>query len=250
MHVTTSSSAAGEGRRHLERLDELQSELIATVAHEIRDPMASAIGFAQMLLTKGDRMTGEERREALEAIVKSGRRLVQLLDDILDVSRLESGATPLDVQPVDLNEIVTQVLEELRGRRAGLKVEFEPSDKTSVDADRDRMHQVIANLLSNALKFSEDDAPIAVTVSHQGDEGVVAVRDEGIGIAPQDVSKLFGPFARLTRPGSTDETPGSGLGLYISKRIVDAHQGRIWVDSEPGKGSTFFVALPLSGDAA
>ena len=243
--TSSSSTGVAAAQRH-EPLDELQSELIATVAHEIRDPMTSAIGFAQMLLGKGDRMTEEERREALETIVKSGRRLVRLLDDLLDVTRLESRATPFVMQPVDLNEIVAEVLEEQRGRHAGLKVDFHPSDESLVEADRNRVHQVIANLISNAVKFSRDDAPIDITVRQTADEGVVAVRDRGIGIAPEDTTKLFGPFARVTRPGATEGVPGSGLGLYISKRIVDAHRGRIWVESEPDRGSTFFVALPVT----
>jgi len=210
----------------------VQAEFLATVAHEIRDPMTSCIGFAEMLLRKGDLMTEEERREALETIAKTGRRLVNLLEDILEVSLLEGGVTPFVMRPVDLNEIVGEVLEE-RGARDETQVEFLPAEEQIVEADRDRIHQVVANLVSNAVKGDHREA-------------VLAVHDRGIGIAPEDLSKLFGRFSRIQQLGTAVRIPGTGLGLYISKSIVDAHHGRIWAESEPGEGSTFFVALPVS----
>jgi signal transduction histidine kinase len=207
--------------------------------------MTSCIGFAEMLLRKGDQMTEEERREALETISKTGRRLVHLIEDLLEISRLEGGAVPFVMQPIDLNDVVREVLEE-RGVRDETPVEFHPSEEQTVEVDRDRIHQVVANLVSNAVKFSPSREPVRVAVRGDGREAVLAVQDRGIGIAPEDVPKLFGRFVRIRQPGMAERIPGTGLGLYISKTIVDAHRGRIWVESDPGRGSTFFVALPVS----
>jgi signal transduction histidine kinase len=247
--VATSSSPAGGTSERLEARDELERELVAMVAHELRDPMTSTIGFAEMLLRRGDRMTEAERREALETIAKSGRRLVHILDELMDATRLESGAIPLVMQPVDMNEIVGAVIEEQKGTGPS-NIEVERTEDTACEADRDRVHQVIANLVSNAVKFSGSEALVRVSVRREAHEVVVAVQDRGIGIAPDDVPKLFGRFVRIPSSGGTDGVPGTGLGLYISKRIVDAHRGRIWVQAAPGKGSTFFVAFPVSQRSA
>jgi signal transduction histidine kinase len=225
--------------------DRLEGEFLATVAHEIRDPMTSCIGFAEMLLRKGDRMSEDERREALETIAKTGRRLVHLLEDILEASRLDTGAAPFVMRPVDLNEIVQDVLAERHGREETV-IEFEPSEEHVVEADADRIHQVVANLVANAVKFTPNGNPVRVAVRGDERESLLAVQDRGIGIAAEDVPKLFGKFVRIPQRGLTERIPGTGLGLYISKAIVDAHRGRIWVESEPGRGSTFFVALPVT----
>jgi signal transduction histidine kinase len=230
--------------QRLERLERLNDEFLATVAHEIRDPMTSCIGFAETLLRKGDEMTEEERREALETIAKTGRRLVQLLEDVLDVTRLEGGSVAYVMRPVDLNEVVADVLDEIKGRLPDADIGFDGgSEETIVEGDRDRLHQVVANLVSNAVKFSPGGDTVRIAVRADVDEVVLAVHDRGIGIAAEDVPKLFGRFARIPQAGAT-RIPGTGLGLFISKSIVDAHHGRIWVESEPGEGSTFFVALP------
>jgi len=245
--VAARSSPRGEDTeaRSLEGTEHRHAEFLATVAHEIRDPMTSCIGFAEMLLRKGDLMTEEERQEALETIAKTGRRLVHLLEEILEVSRLEGGVTPFVMRPVDLNEIVREVLVE-RGARDEQPVEFQPAEEQIVEADRDRIHQVVANLVSNAVKFSPNGHPVRVAIRGDDREAVLAVQDRGIGIEPQDLPKLFGRFSRIQQLGAAERIPGTGLGLYISKSIVDAHRGRIWAESEPGEGSTFFVALPVS----
>jgi len=223
-----------------------QAELLGMVAHEIRDPMTSCIGFAEMLLQKGDRMTEEERREALASIAKTGRRLVDLLEDLLEVARLESGSFPLVLRPFRLSDLVREVLEEHRPQLTDVDVTFDPGDDATVRADADRLHQVLANLLSNAVKFSPQSGPIRIAVRADDREAVLAVQDRGIGMHPEELPKLFERFARISQTGLPERIPGTGLGLYISKSIVDAHRGRIWAESEPGKGSTFFIALPLA----
>jgi signal transduction histidine kinase len=241
-----SSRTAETEEQRLARLERLHGEFLATVAHEIRDPMTSCIGFAEMLLRKGDQMTPAEREEALRTIAKTGRRLVQLLEDVLDVTRLEGGSDPFVMRPQDVNEIVSEVLEERRGQPGAVDVRFDPGEGIHVVADRDRLHQVIANLVSNALKFSLGRAPVRVATRAGDGEAVIAVQDRGIGINREDVPKLFGRFVRIAQPGVEQRIPGTGLGLHISKTIVDAHRGRMWVETEPGEGSTFFVALPIA----
>ncbi|MFN2543009.1 MAG: sensor histidine kinase [Actinomycetota bacterium] len=227
-------------------LERVHAEFLATVAHEIRDPMTSCIGFAEMLIQKGDRMTEEEREEALRTIAKTGRRLIALLEDILEVASLEGGAPTYVLRPTDLNDLVRSVIEERRPQLEGIHVSFDPGEGAMVLADEARLRRVVGNLLSNAAKFSTNGEPVRIAVRSGGREVILAVQDRGIGIDPADVPLLFQRFARVSQPGMTERIPGTGLGLYISKTIVDAHRGRIWVESEPGQGSTFFVALPAA----
>ena len=128
----------------------------------------------------------------------------------------------------------------------GIPVEFGSQGPALVQGDAARLHQVVANLVSNAVKFSRSEAPVRIRTSAADGEVVLAVRDEGIGINPEDMPLLFQRFVRITQPGEQERIPGTGLGLYISKTIVDAHHGRIWAESESGRGSTFHVALPAS----
>ena len=206
--------------------------------------MTSCIGFAEMLLQKGDRMTPEERDEALRTIAKTGRRLVSLVEDLLEMARLQSGDSTYVMQPTDLNELVRTVLEERRPQLGDIEIEFDPGEDATVLADEARIHQVVANLLSNAHKFSLGKGPIRIAIRSGEGDVVLAVQDRGIGIEQADIAKLFTPFTRVPQPGVSEPVRGTGLGLHISKTIVDAHRGRIWVESEAGLGSTFFVALP------
>ena len=216
------------------------------VAHEIREPMTSCIGFAELLLRRQDDMSADERREALEAIARTGRRLVDLLEDILDVSRLDAGSMPYVMRRIDLNDVVRAVLDEQRLSLDGLPVELDAPGPALIDGDADRLHQVVANLVSNAVKFSGAKKPIRLA-TRTGDRRVeLTVHDEGIGIEPRDLPRLFQRFVRITQPGGGERVPGTGLGLYIARTIVEAHHGRIWVESEPGRGSTFHVAFPAA----
>jgi signal transduction histidine kinase len=237
-------------QERLARIERTHHEFLAMVAHELRDPMTSCIGFAEMLARKGDRMSEAERTEALEAIAKTGRRIVDLLEDILDVARLEGGSLPYVMQSTDLNDVVQGVLTEQQALARNGDIRFVPGAGAVVEADRDRLHQVVLNLLSNAVKFSPDGARVEITTHVEDGTAIVSVADQGIGIDPKDLPLLFGRFARITQPGVTERIPGTGLGLYISKSIVDAHRGELSVDSAPGRGSTFRVALPLARSAS
>jgi len=230
----------------LDRLERSHEELLAMIAHEIRDPMTSTIGFAELLLRRHDAMTEAERNEALAAIARTGRRLVDLLEDILDVSRIEAGSLPYVMRRIDLNDVVRAVLEERRPTLDGVDVRFDAPDPAMVEGDADRLHQVVGNLVSNAVKFSLGRAPVRIATTAADGEVRLSVRDVGIGIASEDMAKLFQRFVRIPQPGDQERIPGTGLGLYISRTIVQAHRGRIWAESSPGQGSTFHVALPAA----
>lgn len=216
------------------------------VAHEIRDPMTSCIGYAELLLQRHDDMSEDERNEALMTIAKTGRRLVDLLEDTLEVARLDAGSLPYVMRPVDVRDVVTAVLDEQRLSLSAVPMQLDMPDPAMVHGDPDRLHQVVANLLSNAVKFSGQGAPVRIATSAADHEVELVVRDEGIGVEPADIPLLFERFVRITQPGDQERIPGTGLGLYIARSIVEAHHGRIWAESQPGRGSAFHVALPAA----
>src|SRR5437773_452080 len=165
-------------------------EFLAKVAHETRDPMTSCIGYAELLLQRHDDMSEEERDEALRTISKTGRRLVDLLEDILEVSRLEAGSLPYVMRPTDLRDVVAAVLEEQRLSLEGVPLELDMPKPAMVHGDPDRLHQVIANLVSNAVKFSGEGAPVRIATRTADGEIELVVRDEGIGVESADIPLL------------------------------------------------------------
>ena len=231
----------------LARLEYLQNEFVAMVAHELREPLSSCIGYAELLLKRYDDLSKDEREEALQTISRTGRRMVSLVEDMLDVARIEGGALPLVMREIDLNDAVQSVLEEERRLLAGVRVEFERREIPFVKADPERLRQVLVNLMGNAAKFSSKGGVVVIRTAPANGEVLLSIEDQGIGIEQEDIPKLFGRFTRITQPGMKERIPGTGLGLYICKRIVEGHRGRIWAESRPGTGSTFFVSLPAAG---
>jgi signal transduction histidine kinase len=178
---------------------------------------------------------------AVQGIEKAARRMSRLMNDLLDAARI--GAGGFEVQPafLDLIDVTRQVVEEQQATTTAHRLLLEGPERLEGMWDGQRISQVLANLISNAIKYSQG-GDVCISVRPACGEVIIAVSDQGPGIDPADVSRLFQPFVRIhnARP-----TAGSGLGLYIAKGIVESHAGRIWVDSEPGKGSTFLIALPL-----
>jgi signal transduction histidine kinase len=186
-----------------------------------------------------DVLSADERAELVAMLGREARRLAKLVSEVLDVESLERGAQPARAE-VDLAELAREAIADSGGAE---RIDLElAADEAVVRADRDRIKQVWLNLISNALKFSPEDARVQVLLS--GDDGAVtgAVTDRGGGIAAADLESLFKRFSRVPQLGSA--RPGTGLGLYVSKTIVEQHGGRIWVESEPGTGSTFSFTLP------
>ena len=235
----------------MREIDRLKSQFLANMSHELRTPLNSIIGFSRVILKGIDGPVTELQQQDLTAIYNSGQHLLGLINDILDLSKIEAGKMELAFDEVNISDIATSVLSTMSGlvkdRPIQLKRTIEPNLPT-VRADAIRVRQVMINLLSNAAKFTEE-GDIQVDVSlKRGPTGrneiQVSVTDTGPGISKQDQEKLFQAFSQVD-DSPTRKTGGTGLGLSICQQLINMHGGRIWVDSDVGKGSTFHFTLPL-----
>ena len=255
--LTTLNAKLEEQHREVSRLNveldqagKLKDQFLANVSHELRTPLNSVIGFSELLLTgqvEGAALS-DTQRDYLETISRNGRHLLQLINELLDLSKIAAGRMDLRLEPVPLDallrEAVDSVRAQLEARRHRLALEPAP-EPVSVRADRGRVLQILLNLLSNAIKFTPDGGHVMLTarVEDGGRHVRVAVRDTGIGIAPEDRAKLFQEFVQLDAAPSR-RYEGTGLGLALSKRLVELHGGAIGVESALGQGSTFWFTLP------
>jgi signal transduction histidine kinase len=249
----------------LQELDKLKSQFLSIASHELKTPITAMSGFVQIAVRRIKRRLGAGRPsetdwkkeeetllEQLEVVQRQTSKLARLVDELLDVSRIESGRLELRVSDVDLPELIAEVMRrhQLMATKHELRLHYDPEAKLSVRGDRDHLEQVLNNLIGNAMKYSPDGGTIEVTVKRAGDREVeFSVGDQGIGIRPAELERVFGLFYRSPDRLARD-VGGMGLGLYITKEIVDRHNGRIWADSEVGKGTAFHVALPASVAAA
>ena len=239
--------------RELREADRTKSEFVSMLAHELKGPMTTVLGFSDTLRQQWDKLDEPKRNQVLDIIHKETGRLSRLVNDLLDVSRMESGALRYELEPTDLQDVLESLLLVHTSLRSDHAVLTElPESLPKVLADKDRIRQVIINLLTNATRYSPERTTVTIgaEVVQEGDESFVrlSVADEGIGISKQDAERIFTKFAMLPKPGWTKK--GTGLGLYITKGIVEAMGGRIWVESEVGRGSTFYVTLRIAEDAA
>jgi signal transduction histidine kinase len=221
-----------------------KSDLVRIVSHELRTPLASVLGFTSVLLTRD--VGPEEQRRYLEIINAQGRRLSTLVNDFLDADRLEEGELELSRRVIDLGIVIAEQVQLFEGQSAKHKLDaFLPVKELRVDGDPNRLAQVIGNLLSNAIKYSPDGGTVHVMAEQVDSIVRVSVRDEGIGI-PEELQE--GVFAKFFR-GDADASgiPGSGLGLTIARSVVEAHGGRMNFESARGKGSMFWLELPVAG---
>ncbi len=232
----------------LVELDRMKSELVNIVAHDFRAPLSAILGWAEVLELKPD-SPAEERVERVRAIVKAATRMAGLMDKTLETTRLETGHFAFDFGLLDLVTKVREVTGRLPEDRLHPVVLDLPDHPLPCWADGERLAEVLDNLLSNAIKYSPDGGEVRIELRRERDAAVVRVYDRGIGIAPDDKEKLFRPFSRLHDRKRTG-IEGFGLGLHICDRIVNAHGGRLTLDSTPGVGSTFSFSLPLFGAAA
>lgn len=224
----------------LRALERSRDELLALVSHDLRAPLSIVQARAQVLLRESDEPT---RRHA-QAIVASARRMNYIIQDLVDLGRIEHDRIGLELRPVPLQSLVPELVELLEHPSAPDRIRVDiPEEVPSVPADPGRLERVLTNLLTNALKYSSPGTPIEVRARTRDGEVVVSVEDEGPGIPAEELPRLFDRFYRA-EPGLHVE--GVGLGLYISKQLVEAHGGTIWVESEPGKGSTFSFSLPVA----
>jgi PAS domain S-box-containing protein len=228
----------------LERLGRREKEFLALIAHDMRTPLAVIAGFASSLLEKWDDLPDGERLEGLDAILRNGRSLTRLVEQDLQLALIDGGQLSYELSTFDLAAQVQRITSELaRTTDARFVVRSEPSQL--VHADPERNWQILANLLSNAVKFTAAQTPIEIGIRRDGPMVRVAVRDRGRGISRVDARRLFRKFSRVGSPDGP-ALRGTGLGLYLSRRMVEAQGGRIWVKSEPGEGSTFTYTLPAA----
>jgi signal transduction histidine kinase len=233
-----------KANERLREMDRLKSEFLATMSHELRTPLTAIIGYTEIM--RDDRIDEHQRKEFLEIVDDQGNRLIQLIDDLLDLSKLEGGKMQLNLEEADLNEIVLSAVQTIRPtaekKELELVAEFFPQ-LPPIQLDTKRVRQVCWNLLCNAVKFTEKGGRIVVSTDDAPEELVVRISDTGIGIKPEDVGRIFDRFAQVDS-SATRAHGGAGVGLDLVRRFVTLHSGRVWVESDYGHGSTFIFTLP------
>jgi len=227
-------------------IDRMKTDFVSSVSHELRTPLTSIKAFTATIL-RDPQMPDETRNEFLHIIDEESNRLGNLIEDLLQISRIESGRLQLEKQTIPLGQVLDQVIPPLEplATKKNLALECRVADDLPpVEADPQKMASVFTNLVNNAIKFTPDGGRITVTVETDGDSLVCRVSDTGMGIPPDDLDKIFERFHRVHRPGK--EIQGTGLGLAIVKNIVEMHEGAISVESQLDQGTTFTVTLPAA----
>ena len=227
----------------------LKDRFISMMSHELRTPLASIQLAADMLLRYGDRTTEAEKRESLEAIQTQVRNLSELVSDVMTISKTDFMGETLNAETLDLETYLRDILEELslNQQRTHRLVFSGLNRRIEARVDRKLLRRALVNLLNNAIKYSPEGGEVRLTLALAGSEAVIRVSDQGIGIPPEDLPRLFEPFHRAA---NVEGLPGTGLGLVIAKQAVEMHGGTISVESALGRGTTFTVRLPLAGRAA
>jgi len=235
----------------LQELDELKSRFVSVAAHELRTPLTSIIGFLEMLLDEEMNPLATDQREYLEIVQHSTNRMLNIVTNLLDITRIEAGRIELALQPADLPALIqaaaTEFKPQLEAKAKRLSLHAAPNLPPAL-CDKNRATQIIGNLLSNAAKYTPRGSRISINTSPAKEEGFleISVIDKGIGISSQDKDKIFSRFFR-TQSATAIGASGAGLGLYITRCLVELHGGRIWFESELGQGSTFHVTFPIAG---
>jgi PAS domain S-box-containing protein len=224
--------------------EEQRSMFISVISHELQTPIAIIKGYASTLARADASFDRETLRARLRAIEEEADRLNKLVGNLLYASRIEAGGLHMEIAPLDLEPLIQGVVRRFQARSPDVELKVQlPPTLPLVMADRDRIEEVLQNLLDNAIKYSPRQRTVTVTCSTVGDEVIVSVSDQGMGISLRDQERLFQRFQRIDHP-STAGRPGAGLGLYICRAIIEAHGGRIWVESTLHQGSTFSFSLP------
>jgi signal transduction histidine kinase len=239
-----SDAHQSETIERLQELDRLRTDFVGIVSHDLRSPMATIAGFVDTLRSNWSRFDDDQKMRMLDRISRSTDQLARLVENVLHVSQIESGKLNYRIKEVDLGELIRRVADENAGDTDRIEIRIE-EDLPPARADDIRQWQVLSNLVTNALKFSEPDQPVEIAACRNGAHLEVSVHDRGIGIKPEDKDRLFDKFTRLEQPEDLN-VKGSGLGLYICKAMVEGQGGTISVDSEPGRGATFTYTVPAA----
>lgn len=223
-------------------IDKMKSELVSTVSHELRTPLSSVLGFTELLLTK--ELKPERQKKYLETIYKEAKRLTNLINDFLDLQRMESGKQEYIMKVYPLNEIAMEVIDQFKHEKKHNIYVVDEASFVRAKVDRDRITQVFSNLISNGIKFSPEGGNISITFKNHENKLLVSIEDEGIGIPSEAIPTMFEKFKRIDN-SETRKIGGTGLGLAICKEIIEAHGGDIWIESVEHKGTTVFFSLPF-----
>ena len=258
-YIITQNDLTGklkESYDQIEQTQKMQKEFIDIVAHELRSPIQPILGLSDLLHTK---IKDEQQSQLLDIVIRNAKRLQHLTEDILDVSKIESHSLNLNREQFDLNKVIKNAINDFRKeiekiscniaflyQERILKNDDQTDDDLLIQADMHRLTQVISNLLSNAIKFTHEGTIVVTTRKYNtnnSNQVIVSVKDTGNGIDPEILPRLFTKFATKSNRGG-----GTGLGLYISKNIIEAHGGKIWAENnKDSKGATFSFSLPISG---
>jgi PAS domain S-box-containing protein len=234
----------------LRHLDQIKSEFVSVAAHELRTPLSSIMGYIEILLDEDFDPLTDQQRDFLQVVERGAHRLLSITNNLLDVTRIETGRIELWLEPTDLPALIESVASEfslqLEAKAQRLTLRAVPGLPPAL-CDQVRAAQIIGNLLSNANKYTPEGGLIVVSVTQAEEQGFlkISVADDGVGISPEDQERLFDRFFRAESARLTRAT-GAGLGLHITHSLVEQHGGRIWLESELDQGSTFYVTFPMA----
>ena len=224
--------------------EQRKDELISMISHELKTPVTGIKGFTQVLYSRFKKRDDEETLHFLSRMDAQINKLTRLINDLLDISKMNVGKLRFAEEVFDLDTLIQETVENLQAVTPTYTLRIERRARAQVFGDRDRIGQVLLNLLTNALKYSPEAEVVRIHAFCEGDHAVVSVQDFGIGIAEAHHQKIFERFYQVTDP--VEKTyPGLGIGLYLSNEIISRHSGRMWVESQRGKGATFSFSLPL-----
>ncbi|HSM72652.1 MAG TPA: ATP-binding protein [Anaerolineales bacterium] len=227
----------GELRQHMQ----LQDDFVSTISHELRTPLGFIKGYSTSLLREDTSWDPETQKEFLAIIDEEADHLSLLIENVLESARLQSKTLPLRFQPLRLDAVLRDVSARIRARYKELDVSLDLDSSTAIHADGVRIAQVFENMFTNAIKYAPG-AAIIVGLKQVGESMIVTFTDNGPGIPAESLPLIFERFYRIR----SEKATGTGLGLYICKQIIDAHRGKIWAESNPGQGTTFFIELPIT----
>jgi signal transduction histidine kinase len=239
----------GESLAHLTEMNRMKDDFVASVSHELRTPLTSILGYVKTLLRPDAKFAESDRADFLQAIERQSERLRDLIEDLLIVSRIESASDTASAGPIDLHVVIAEVMAELNDRTRGrdMTIDIRPGIPAA-SSDKGKLHQIISNLVDNALKYSPEGTPIVVSVAREGRGVTVSVTDRGQGIPAELHEHIFERFYQVDQ-SSTREKGGTGLGLYICRKLAEMLGGRLWLERSDTTGSTFSLWVPLASSS-
>ncbi len=246
LKLKTLMAALETKNQKLADLNDLKNKFLGMASHDLRNPISTIQGFSKILLDHGETLAKDAKKEFLQSIHKVSNDMLTLLDDLLNISTIESGKLELQVKRGSFGQLVKERVRmyQVMAERKNLATHLDIEEMAEFSFDPNRISQVIDNLLSNAIKFSPPGKEIYIWLGQRNGQAKFSVRDQGPGISPEDQDKLFKHFQKLKARPTADE-PSHGLGLAIAKKMVEAHKGKITVESQPGSGATFSFFIPL-----